>query len=171
MNVTLSLITENKKSVLRNLVKMYCYEWSQYNKIDIDRYGDYAFEHDLDRFFVKEKHYAYLVMINDNIVGFILIDTDIEYYKESDYAISEFFILYKYRREGIGKRAALEVFKQHKGKWEIKMHPQNRGSIEFWKKVVAESAKNGDYKIKEECKEAKYQDGSLGIIIGFETTE
>ena len=171
MNIKLASVEERKRIVLRNLVKMYCYEWSQYNGIDIDQNGDYAFEHDLDRFFIKDKHHAYFIMVKENIVGFVLVDTDIDYYKESDYAISEFFVLNKYRKLGIGKQAAIEVFKQHRGKWEIKMHPKNKGSIEFWKRVVEEISKDRKYDIKEECKEAKYNDGSLGTFIGFETAD
>lgn len=171
MNVKLRSVEESKKPVLRNLVKMYCYEWSQYNGIDIDQNGDYAFEHDLDRFFINENHYAYFICFEDNIVGFVLVDTDIDYYKESNYAVSEFFVLNKYRNLGIGKQAAIEVFKRHKGKWEIKMHPKNGGSIEFWKRVVVEIAKDRNFKIEVGCKEAKYVDGSLGTVIGFEMTD
>ena len=171
LNIMLALVTESKKSVLRNLIKIYCYEWSQYNGIDIDQNGDYAFEHDLDRFFINDNHYAYFIMYKDNIIGFVLVDTDIDYYKESNYAISEFFVLNKYRKLGIGKQAAIEIFKRHKGKWEIKMHPKNKGSIKFWKIVVEEVSKNRKYKIEEGCKEAKYNDGSLGTVIGFETAD
>ncbi len=110
-------------------------------------------------------------MLEERIVGFVLVDTDIDFYKESNYAISEFFILNKYRKLGIGKEAAEKVFNRHKGKWEIKMHPKNIGSIAFWKKVVEEMSKGKKYEIEEGCKESKYGDGSLGTVIGFETID
>jgi predicted acetyltransferase len=171
MKVTLESASNKNKRALRSLVKMYCYEWSQYNGIDIDENGDFAFERDVDKFFTADEHYAYLIRADGKIAGFVLVDTDIDYYKDSDHAISEFFVLYKYRRSGVGKQAAKEAFERHKGGWEIKMHPKNGVSIEFWKRVVAETAKGGTYAMKEGCEEARYHDGALGTFIGFETAE
>lgn len=171
MIVRITLISEDRKQVLRNLVKMYCYEWSQYNGIDVDQNGDYAFEHELGRFFEKYKHYPYLVEIEGKPAGFVLVDTDICHYRESEYAISEAFILHKYRKTGVGKQAVTEIFKRHRGKWEIKMHPKNMGAMDFWKNVVTVAAKEGKYKIQEECKDARYDDGTFGTVIGFETAD
>ena len=171
MKVKLESVNEKNKCALRNLVKMYCYEWSQYNGIDIDENGDFAFERDIDKFFTAEGNYAYLIRADEKIAGFVLVDTDIDCYKDSEHAISEFFVLYKYRRSGVGTQAAKETFERHKGRWEIKMHPKNGASIEFWKRVVADTAKGGTYAIREGFAEARYHDGSLGTFIGFETAE
>jgi len=67
---------------------------------------------------------------------------------------------------GIGKRAAIEAITRHPGKWEIKMHPKNKGSIEFWRAVV-EALVGDDYAIVAECGKARYFDGSLGTVLGF----
>lgn len=166
MNVSLLLVPVEKKFVLRNLVKLYCYEWSQYNGIELDQNGEFAFERDLDRFFTRERHYPYFVLLDDRIIGFVLIDNDFDLRKDSDYAISEFFILYKYRRMGIGKWAAIEAIKRHPGKWEIKMHPKNKGSVSFWT-AVAEEIVGTDYAITPECDAARYHDGALGTVLGF----
>lgn len=162
----LSMVTIGEKDILRNLVKMYCYEWSQYNGIDIDDNGEYAFENDLDRFFTREKHFPFFVRHEGKLAGFVLIDNDFDYDKGSDYAISEFFVMHKYRRMGIGSQAADEVFGRFPGKWEIKMHPANKISVEFWKSV-ADRATDGDYLLIEGCEKAKYADGEFGTIISF----
>lgn len=157
-----------EKGILLNLVKMYCYEWSQYNGIDIDDKGEYAFEHDLDRFFTRKDHFPFLVRHGGKLAGFVLIDDDFDYDKGSDHAISEFFIMHKYRRMGIGSRAADEVFRRFPGKWEIKMHPGNKASVEFWTSVV-NRATNGDYLLVEGCEKARYADGKAGTILSFST--
>ncbi len=166
MNVDLELVLPEKKQALKNLVKMYCYEWSQYNGIDIDQNGEYAFERDLDRFFSRERHFPYFTLLDGKIAGFVLVDDDFDVFTDSDHAISEFFILHKYRRMGIGKRAAIEAITRHPGKWEIKMHPRNKGSIGFWR-AVAEAIVGDDYAIVAECEKARYFDGSLGTVLGF----
>lgn len=162
----LALVTCEQKNILKNLIKMYCYEWSQYNGIDINEFGEYAFEHDIDRYFTEADNYPYFIRNGGKLAGFVLIDTDFDYDKNSDHAVSEFFVLYKYRKMGIGRSAATETFNKHKGKWEIKMHPMNKTSIDFWTDVVGK-ATNGKYHIIKNCEQAKYSDGNLGTIIVF----
>lgn len=43
--------------------------------------------------------------------------------------MSEFFVMKKYRRQGIGKKAAIEVLQMHPGKWELTVHPNNPISL------------------------------------------
>ena len=52
--------------------------------------------------------------------------------------MSEFFVMKKYRRQGIGKKAAIEVLQMHPGKWELTIHPNNPVSHKFWKSVIAQ---------------------------------
>jgi predicted acetyltransferase len=167
MNTELVEVDISQHNMLLNLIKFYCYEWSQYNGIDIDNNCEYEFEHYIKNYFSKEKHYPYFIMVDKKIAGFILIDDEFDYNTNSDYAISEFFVMYKYRRNGIGKIAATEIIKKLPGKWEIKMHPNNNISIKFWNDVV-ENITNGKYEYVESCEKAKYSDGELGTIICFE---
>jgi len=167
MNIELVEITISQLNMLLNLVKFYCYEWSQYNGIEIDNNCEYEFEHHIKKYFSEEKHYPYFIMVDKKIAGFILIDDDFDYNKNSDYAISEFFVMYKYRCNGIGKIAATEIIKKLPGKWEIKMHPNNKISIDFWNNVVS-NITNGKYEYIKSCEKARYSDGELGMIISFE---
>ena len=44
--ITLVRVTKeatHEQTVLRSLLKMYCYEWSQYNHLEVDADGTYAF--------------------------------------------------------------------------------------------------------------------------------
>jgi len=85
----------------------------------------------------------------------------------SDYAISEFFVMYKYRRTGVGRYAAKVVFDMFRGKWEIVRHPHNADSIRFWNSVVEEYT-DGKYEIINSCQDAVYPDGICADIISFE---
>jgi predicted acetyltransferase len=50
--------------------------------------------------------------------------------------------LRKYRRQGIGKRAAFDVFDRFPGKWEIRQIQPNVTAQKFWKNVIGEYTKN-----------------------------
>jgi predicted acetyltransferase len=52
----------------------------------------------------------------------------------------------KYRRKGVGKAAALAVFEQFRGKWEVHELQRNGPSRDFWRKVIAEYT-GGEYTV------------------------
>ena len=54
--------------------------------------------------------------------------------------MSEFFILRKHRRRGVGRQAAAAVFSQHPGTWEVAIARKNLQAISFWRGVVQGSA-------------------------------
>ncbi len=47
----------------------------------------------------------------------------------------------KYRREGIGKAIAIQIFDLHKGQWEVFQKESNKPAQLFWNKVISEYTK------------------------------
>lgn len=167
MNVEVIQVPVEEKQTLNNLLKMYCYEWSQYNKFDVNDKGEYEFEHHLSVFWNKENHYPFFIKVNGILAGFVLIDDEFQIHKNSDYSVSEFFVMHKYRKTGVGRYAAKAVFDMFHGKWEIERHPNNIASVIFWDRVVNEYT-NGKYEIIKSCPDVVYNDGTCGDIISFE---
>ena len=73
-------------------------------------------------FYKKDNKLADFVMVNDYPE------------METKYTMSEFFILNKYRRIGIGKYAVKYIQNKNKEKWQLKYNPKNKTSENFWKK-------------------------------------
>lgn len=167
MNIEIVQVPLEEKPVLKNLLKMYCYEWSQYTEFDVNDQGDYEFEYHISDYWNKEKHYPFFIKVNGILAGFVLIDNDFVLHKNYDYAVAEFFIMHKYRRAGIGRYVAKAIFDMFHGKWEIAQHPHNIASIKFWENVVREYT-DGKYEIIRSCKDFVYHDGTRGDIISFE---
>lgn len=167
MNVQVVKVPLEEKKILGNLLKMYCYEWSQYNKFDVNDQGEYEFEKHISDFWDKENHYPFFIKVNGILAGFVLIDDDFVLHQNYDYAMSEFFIMHKYRRAGVGRYAAKAIFNMFHGKWEIGRHPHNIASVKFWNSIVDEYT-DGKYEIVESCKDFMYHDGTYGDIISFE---
>jgi predicted acetyltransferase len=44
----------------------------------------------------------------------------------------------KYRRAGLGKLVAKDIFKIHKGQWEVYQIDNNEPAQHFWKKAIEE---------------------------------
>ena len=130
---------EDRDTVM-NLLEKYLYEFSQWEKTDVNDKGLYGYEY-LDCYF-EEK---------------------------TDFCLSDFFIMNKYRRKGYGKEAVFQVLNMHHGKWQLKRHPHNIGSVHFWNNVIAEYTK-GNFRLVEKYpnKEVVYDDGTLADVFFFE---
>ncbi len=69
--------------------------------------------------------------------------------------MAEFFIMKKYRRKGIGQKAAFDIFSQFDVKWELSVSKDNKGGKVFWKKIV-ESYANNNYEVIENKNDLTY---------------
>ena len=123
---------------MRQLLELYCYDFSEYTQADINAHGFYDYKY-LDYYWTEKNRWAYFIKVNNKYAGFVLVNTDCFLNQlEGAKTIAEFFVLRKYRRQGIGKTAAHLTFDKFPGKWEVAQHPDNKASIKFWNKVIKE---------------------------------
>ena len=159
---------EDRDTVM-NLLEKYLYEFSQWEKTDVNDNGLYGYEY-LDCYFEETNRFPYLIKVDGKLAGFILVSDYPEVPEEkTDFCLSEFFIMNKYRRKGYGKEAVFQVLTMHHGKWQLKRHPHNIGSVHFWNNVIAEYTK-GNFRLVEKYpnKEVAYDDGTLADVFFFE---
>ena len=157
------------KNTLMNLLEKYLYEFSQWEKTDVNDDGLYGYEY-LECYFAEVNRFPYLIKVDNKLAGFILVSDYPEVPDErTDFCLSEFFIMNKYRRKGYGKEAVFRVFDMHHGKWQLKRHPHNIGSVCFWNNVISEYTK-GNYRLVERYpnKEVDYEDGTPADVFFFE---
>ena len=166
MKIELKPIQLEDREILSNLLQKYCYEFSQYNNVDVNKLGLYDYPY-LDYYWSEEKRWAYFIMVDDKLSGFVMVvdfpeieDT------ETDFQIAEFFVMYKYRRSGVGKQALFQTLDKHKGRWQLKRHPKNIASVRFWDNVINEYTK-GKFELIKSHPQADYEDGSFGDIFFF----
>jgi predicted acetyltransferase len=95
-----------------------------------------------------------------------MINDYLEVKINTNYTMSEFFVMYKYRRCGIGKYAVKYILDKFKGKWQLRYHPKNDISQKFWIKTISEYTQ-GKYEIMENNPEAIYEDGTIGHVLIF----
>lgn len=168
MDVELKPVRLEDREILSNLLEKYDYEFSQYDNRDVNRLGLYGYKY-LDYYWTEDKRWAYFIEVDGKLAGFVMVITlpEVED-RETDFSIAEFFVMYKYRRFGVGKQAFFKVLDIHKGKWQLKRHPKNIPSVIFWNKVVSEYTK-GNYELIESHPETEYDDGTLGDVFFFES--
>jgi predicted acetyltransferase len=167
MNITIELVKEEEKEILRNLLEKYRYEFSQYDDCDINNLGLYGYDY-FDHYWTEEGRYPFFVKVDGKLAGFVMVNDYPDIKIETNYSMADFFIVYKYRRYGVGKYAAKYIFDKLKGKWQLKIHPKNIISEEFWIKIIDEYTK-GNYEIIKNAPEAVCDGGAKGHVIIFKT--
>lgn len=136
----------DEKALLVRLMELYSYEFSVYSNDDISEYGYYGYNH-IDDYWNEDGRYPYLIRADGKIAGFALICPHCDYRDENDArCFGEFFVMLKYRRMGIGKQVAMQLFDRHRGHWEVCYWKNNLPASLFWKEVVEEYT-NGNYHI------------------------
>jgi predicted acetyltransferase len=86
--------------------------------------GLYGYDY-LDNYWTEEKRFPYFIKVDKKLVGFVMVNDHHEVNLDTNYTISEYFIMYKYRRTGIGKYVIKYILDKYKGKWQLKYHPKN----------------------------------------------
>jgi predicted acetyltransferase len=154
------------REILSNLLEKYDYEFSQYDDRDVNKLGLYGYKY-LDCYWLEENRWAYFIKADGKLAGLVFVTTHAEVDDiETDFSICEFFVMYKYRRKGVGKQAFFQVLEKHKGRWQLRLHPKNTASVHFWGNVINEYTK-GEYKLEKSHQKAEYCDGTPADVFFF----
>ncbi len=139
MIVKIKEVPENQKPVLERIIQLYLYDFSALQDANVNRDG--FFEHDmrLDSYWSEPDRFPFLIFVNSEIVGFVLINSYVCLVENNGArSIAEFFVMRNYRRRGVGKSAAFQIFDRFPGKWEVREIEANAGGQKFWRKVIKE---------------------------------
>lgn len=166
MNLEISRVLEKDKAVLRRLLELNSYDFSEFNREDLNEHGLFDYEY-LDNYFTENERYAFFIKVEGKYAGFVMLNKYCFVLKdENARAVSEFFILRKYRRLGIGRKAAKYVFDMFPSKWELRQHENNDAARIFWEKVIGEYT-GGKY----EKVVARKGDSWTGQVLIFQNIE
>lgn len=128
-------VSSEKKHILENLLSLYLHDLSEFaDDLKIDINGKFQYE-GLELYITKDELKPFFIFLEDEIVGFIFVNTGKYVSKGIDFVVNEFFILKSFRRKGISAIAIKKFFNDNKGKYEIEQLANNNIAINFWKKI------------------------------------
>ncbi len=105
------------------------------------KFENYFTEKGREACFIKEQE-------SERLLGFVMINTHMQK-SGFGHSIAEFMVLPKFRRNGIGKSAAILCFEKYPGAWEVSPSYGSEQAYLFWKNVINEYTGNNN----------KYEDG------------
>ncbi|WP_318434964.1 GNAT family N-acetyltransferase [Photobacterium leiognathi] len=137
MEVQLVKIEREERHVLENLFCYYVYDMSEYMKWNLAKDGTFR-GYDVSKFnpyWNRDDHIPYFIKVNNELAGFVLIrryPSDLTLYD-----VDQFFVLRKFKGQGVGKLVLAQVVKAFLGKWQIRILLENSGALSFWKSAVS----------------------------------
>lgn len=164
MKTKIISVTEDRKATLANLLEKYLYEFSQYDKWELDDNGLFGYDY-IDEYFTEDDRFAYFIYADNKLAGFVLLNKYPECDKPIDWSIAEFFVSYNFRKQGVATETVRQLFEKHKGYYHIKYHRMNTASVIFWNKV-AKNYSGGNYEIV--IGDEPYFDGTEATVLFFE---
>ena len=128
-NVDVGSVPYADKEVLRRLIEFYIYDYSEYMGWDLDVHGIFGYR-DLDHYWTEPDRHPFFITVEGRPAGFALVRSGVPH------DMAEFFIMRKYRRKGIGTRAAQRVFERFPGAWEVRQMAANVAATTFWRSAI-----------------------------------
>ncbi|MGF7050507.1 putative acetyltransferase [Paenibacillus sp. DS2015] len=140
MNICFTKVTIEDKPILEGLASLYCHDLDEYlcheEQADMNAKGLLEYG-GLELYFTEEEFSPYFIKYRGIIIGFCLLQTGVYAYPGEDYIVGAYFILKKYRRQGMGREASGQLFESYPGKYRISQFMRNQPAIRFWKHVYA----------------------------------
>ena len=136
MEVQLVEIKEQERKILENLFSYYIYDMTEYMKWNPDHEGKFSYDpSQFDVYWELEDHIPYFIYAESELAGFVLVR---RYPHDlSTYDVAQFFVLRKFKGQGVGKEALTKVVHILPGKWQIRVLLENSGALSFWKSAVS----------------------------------
>jgi predicted acetyltransferase len=122
------------KPVLKNLMQLYLYDFSEFEHIEINNQGLFEYRF-FDEYFAEKERYPFLIRYKKRIAGFALVNSH-SVTGEAKYSIAEFFVMRRYRRNAIGRYVATSLFDRFAGYWEVRQTGNNSIAQIFWLKII-----------------------------------
>ena len=139
---------------IQNLIRFYIYDMSEFTGWKCPENGLYGGVDDQPYYFGRIpadpsdrwpegwSGKGYKVTVEGELAGFCLV----RFFRDGSsqlHDIGEFFIVRKWRGQGLGRQVAHAVFSRFPGKWQVKELLDNRPAQSFWRKVIADFTKEG----------------------------
>lgn len=136
--VDVTRASDAERDLLQRMLELYQHDLSDIWDQDLDANGEYGYA--LDRYWNDPTCTPYIIRVDEHAAGFALVDNKIKI-PGGTFWMDQFFIMKKYRGQGVGAVAAKRVFTLHPGEWQVGQMTANYAAQVFWRRVIGEFTK------------------------------
>ena len=155
MKLEIIKATIEQKPILANLLELYAYDFTEFCDFDIGDDGFFGYEH-LSLYWIEPTRIPYIIYIDHKVAGLILVQKTLSILERSEtWDVTEFFIMKKYKRKGAGTAAALKLWAEIKGLWQVRVLTGNPIACSFWDKTIHKFTITTPIKIEKKIRKNK----------------
>jgi predicted acetyltransferase len=122
--------------VVANLFELYAHDFSEFHDVEPGEDGRFGFSK-LPLYWSDPKRRAFLIQCRGKLAGFALVKQGSEVTEDdSVWDMAEFFVLRRYRRDGVGTEAARQIWTRYPGRWEVRVMEANKAAQAFWTRAI-----------------------------------
>jgi predicted acetyltransferase len=138
-DLAVKLASIDDKNIISNLYCCYLHDLSEFtDSIETDENGRFIWD-SADLYWENSSLHPFLIWYQNKPIGFILL-TEKPYVLEGcDFCVQEFFILKKYRRQGLGRKLLKDIFQTYKGVYCLLILEKNKIALNFWRQFHQEN--------------------------------
>jgi predicted acetyltransferase len=138
--VVLDVATAADATLLSNLLELYIHDLSAaFPGIELGPDGRFGYGGLALYWSEPERRFPFLIRCDGRVAGFALATLGSPATEDPDvFDVAEFFVLRRYRRSGVGRRAAVLLWNRLPGPWIVRVSEGNLGALPFWAGVIAE---------------------------------
>jgi predicted acetyltransferase len=138
MATTLHVAERSDSTLIENLMQFYLYDFSELLPgVRVGADGRFP-PMSLSAYWQDAWRHPRLIRVDGQLAGFALVQRGGRISQDPDvWDVCEFFVMRQYRRQGVGADAALELFEQFRGRWEVRQIHANSAATYFWRAVIA----------------------------------
>ncbi|NUS10616.1 MAG: GNAT family N-acetyltransferase [Streptomyces sp.] len=135
VEVGLVPVAEADRTTLADLLQLHLQDMSEVRGTGATARGTFPYPY-FDAYFGEAGREACLVTADGDVAGFSMTRR----LPDGSREMSEFFVLRRHRRRGVGGRAAAAVLRRHPGPWTLCFDHANHAAARFWPGVVSRAA-------------------------------
>lgn len=165
MKIDVTLADLNEAYIIKNLYPLYLHDLSGHYGLtaghipnvhgifeDGNEYKTLTDQYDVQNIWWTKPDclYPFLIRVDEIPAGFVLIARPPHCSAGIDYFVNDFFLMQPFRGNGVAENAAIQVFENFKGQWELFTNPSERNIVgqKFWRRTVSNYTKSN---FEEEC--------------------
>jgi predicted acetyltransferase len=136
MQVELIAATPDQEPILSNLLELYLHDFSEFHNLELDVDGRFGYPN-LGLYWSDPDRHAFLLKVDGKLAGLALVKKMHDASTgRSVWDMAEFFVVRGCRRNGIGTRAAREVWQRFPGPWQVRVMQSNISAFSFWQHAI-----------------------------------
>jgi predicted acetyltransferase len=138
MAVELCTASRDDRALFRELLDQYLRELAEHREFAVGASDASEYPY-FELYWSECDRFPFGIWSGDKLVGFALIRR-VHTAESEVMQVAEFFVRPEHRRNGIGSEAIEEVWRQHRGRWELQVMKGNTSAVNFWEKCISSHA-------------------------------